>query len=56
VSDDDLRSLLLQFTPSAREYLRNVLIRDFHDRNEMSSILLRYRDGLATTGPTSSTC
>jgi hypothetical protein len=44
VSDDDLRSLLLQFTPSAREYLRNVLIRDFHDRNEMSSILLRYRD------------
>jgi hypothetical protein len=22
-----------------------LLIRDFHDRNEMSSILLRYRDG-----------
>jgi hypothetical protein len=44
VSDDDLRSLLLQLTPSAREHLRNVLIRDFHDRNEMSSILMRYRD------------
>ena len=44
MSDDDLRSLLLQLTPSAREHLRNVLIRDFHDRNEMSSILMRYRD------------
>jgi hypothetical protein len=40
VSDDDL----LQLTPSAREHLRNVLIRDFHDRNEMSSILMLYRD------------
>ena len=43
-ADDDLRDLLLQFTPSAREHFRNVLIRDFHDRNAISPILMRYRD------------
>jgi aminoglycoside/choline kinase family phosphotransferase len=37
-------SAFLQLTPSAREHLRNVLIRDFHDRNEISSILMRNRD------------
>ena len=44
-ADDDLRDLLLQFIPSAREHFRNVLIRDFNDRNAISSILMRCRDG-----------
>jgi aminoglycoside/choline kinase family phosphotransferase len=43
-NNEDLRGLLSQLTPSAREHLRNVLIRDFHDRNEISSALMRYRD------------
>jgi hypothetical protein len=42
---DDLRDVLLTLPPSARELFRSVLIRDFHDRNEISSALMRYRDG-----------
>ena len=44
MSDDDLRSLLLQLTPSARDDLRRVLIRDQADRDAIASQLLRYRD------------
>ena len=45
MSDDDLRSFLLQLTPSARDHLRNVLILDQADRDVVASQLLRYRDG-----------
>jgi uncharacterized membrane protein len=41
---DDLRELLLTLTPSAREHLRDVLIRDDADRDAISSRLMRYRD------------
>jgi hypothetical protein len=44
VSDDDLSSLLLQLTPSARDAVRRVLIHDQADRDAVSSELLRYRD------------
>jgi hypothetical protein len=36
--------------------VRRVLIHDQADRDAVTSQLLRYRDGEATTGPTSSTC
>jgi hypothetical protein len=42
--DLGLRDLLLQLSPSAREHLRNVLIRDQADRDAISSRLMRYRD------------
>jgi hypothetical protein len=41
----ELRSLLGSITPTAREHLRNVLIRNQADRDAVSSQLLRYRDG-----------
>ena len=41
-SDESLRDLLLQLSPSARDKLRTVLIRD--DRDEIASELLRYGD------------
>ena len=56
-SDDmDLRSLLETLDPEARDTLRDALIRDQADRDAIASDLFRYRDGEATTGPTSSTC
>ena len=42
-ADDDLRDLLLQLTPSAREHFRNALIHDQAERDAISSNLLRYR-------------
>jgi hypothetical protein len=36
--------LLKTLTPSAREHLRNVLIRDQVDRDDISSRLMRYLD------------
>ena len=45
MSDDDLRSLLGQLTPQARDVLRRVLIHDQADRDAVSAQLLRYRDG-----------
>jgi hypothetical protein len=41
---EDLRDLLLDLSPSAREHLRRVLIHDQADRDAISSQLLRYRD------------
>ena len=41
-SDGGLRDLLLQLSPSARDKLRTVLIRD--DRDEIAQQLLRYGD------------
>ena len=41
---DGLPELLLTLTPSAREHLRDVLIRDDADRNAIASTLMRYRD------------
>jgi len=43
-SDDALRDALRTLTPSAREHLRDVLIRDDADRDAISSRLMRYRD------------
>jgi hypothetical protein len=43
--DADLRNLPRTLNPSAREHLRDVLIRDQADRDAISSQLLRYRDG-----------
>jgi hypothetical protein len=47
VADENsqLRGILLELTPSAREHLRSVLIHDQADRDAVSSQLLRYRDG-----------
>ena len=42
--DDDLRDLLLILTPSARDDLRRVLIRDQADRDAIASRLMRSRD------------
>jgi len=42
---EDLRSLLATLDPKARDDLRRVLIHDQADRDEVSSQLLRYRDG-----------
>jgi len=41
---NDLRDLLRTLSPSAREHLRQVLIRDQADRDATSSRLMRYRD------------
>ena len=43
--DEDVRDLLLILNPSAREHLRDVLIRDHADRDVIASQLMRYRDG-----------
>jgi hypothetical protein len=43
-ADDGLRGLLHSLTPSAREHLRDVLIRDDADRDAIASRLMRYRD------------
>ena len=43
--DGDLRELLQQLNPKARDALRRVLIQDQADREAVSSQLLRYRDG-----------
>ena len=45
--DPDLGELLETLSPSARDHLRNVLIRDQADRDAIASKLLRYRDGHA---------
>ena len=42
--DADLRSLLEELDPKARDDLRKVLIRDFADRTAIASHLTRYRD------------
>jgi hypothetical protein len=46
VTDDDpaLKDALRTLTPSAREHLRDVLIRDDADRQAIASQLMRYRD------------
>jgi hypothetical protein len=44
VVEGDLRALLATLSPSAREHLRRVLIRDQADRDAISSRLMRYRD------------
>ena len=41
VSDDGLRDLLLQLSPTARDKLRRVLILDQLDRDAIASDLLR---------------
>ena len=43
-SNDILRDLLATLDTKARDDLRRVLIRDFADRNAISSRLMRYRD------------
>jgi hypothetical protein len=43
MSNEDLRDVLLERTPPAREHIRNVLIRDQADRDAISSRLMRYR-------------
>jgi hypothetical protein len=47
-ADNELRSLLRTLSPSAREHLRSVLIRDQADRDAIASSLLRYRDERGT--------
>ena len=44
VSDDGLRDLLLQLSPSAGDKLRAVLIRDQLDRDAIAAELLRFGD------------
>jgi hypothetical protein len=44
MSNGDIRALLLTLSPSARDHLRKVLIRDQADRDEISSRLKRYRN------------
>jgi hypothetical protein len=44
MTEPDLRSLLLMLSPSAREHLRSVLIRDRADRDAIASRLTLYRD------------
>jgi hypothetical protein len=44
VSDDELRDLLFTLSPSAREHLRAVLIRDHADCDAIASMLMRHRD------------
>ena len=53
---DDLRALLQELDPKARDDLRRVLIRDQADRDAIAPQLLRYATSDGTTGPTSSTC
>jgi hypothetical protein len=43
--EEDIRELLLTLTPSARDALRRVPIRDQDDRDPVASQLLRYSDG-----------
>ena len=43
-ADVELRDLLRGLSPPAREHLRDVLIRDQADRDEIASALMRYRD------------
>ena len=43
--DDGFRDSLRTLTPSAREHLRDVLIRDQADCDAIASRLMRYRDG-----------
>jgi hypothetical protein len=40
----DLRGVLGTLSRSAREHLRDVLIRDDADRDAIASLLMRYRD------------
>jgi hypothetical protein len=44
MGDDDLRSLLETLSPSARDDLRRVLIRDQAGRDAIASRLMRYQD------------
>jgi hypothetical protein len=44
MSDDSLHDLLRTLSPSARDHLRRVLIRDLADCDAISSQLMRYRD------------
>jgi hypothetical protein len=44
-ADDDLRALLSELSPKARDTLRRVLIHDQADRDAFASQLLRYRGG-----------
>jgi len=46
--DAELRDLLGTLSPSAREHLRDVLIRDQADRDAIASQLLRFRDERGT--------
>jgi hypothetical protein len=46
--DRDLRDLLRTLSPSARDHLRDVLIRDQADRDAIASQLLRFRDECGT--------
>jgi hypothetical protein len=46
--DAELRDLLRTLSTSAREHLRDVLIRDQADRDAIASQLLRYRDERGT--------
>jgi hypothetical protein len=43
VSDDSLRDLLLQLSPSARDKLRTILIRDDRDEDRRRTAALRRR-------------
>jgi hypothetical protein len=42
--NDDLRALLQELDPTARDNLRRVLIRDHADRDAFAPQLMRYRD------------
>ena len=44
MSDDRVRGVLRTLDPSARDHLRDVLIRDDADRDAIASTLMRYRD------------
>jgi hypothetical protein len=54
--DDDHHAALASMPPKARDTLRRMLIHDQADRDAISPEPMRYRDGGATIGPTSSTC
>ena len=54
--NDDLRALLQELDPTARDDLRRVLIHDQADRDAVASQLLRYHDDRGNDWPTSSTC
>ena len=44
MSDDRVRGVLRTLDPSARDHLRDVLIRDDADRDAIASTLMRHRD------------
>jgi hypothetical protein len=44
MTDDPVRDVLRTLDPSAREHLRDVLVRDDADRDAIASTLMRYRD------------